>query len=409
MMNRISFVFLLSLAFAFFACGGGSEPTPPPPDKGTQRTVLAYWVADNGRTDLSSYAISDFNEMLVGMEQVDVTKNNLIVYCETRTDYPHLIHVTKDAQGLVVADTLKTYTEQNPLNVGVMSSIMQYVFEEYPAESYGLIFASHADGWIPATVSATRHMGDYRNTQMNVTDFRKVLEGLPHLDFILFDACYMQSIEVAYELRNCTDYVIASPTEIPGPGAPYQAVIPLVFANKADVAVDIAQGYYEYYGAADGSLITTATYINGNRTYTWPYGVSVSVLATSTLGNLAAKTKAVLTKYLASEEYVDASSLFYYGRNESSTCYYYDMEKLIEQITGANADYSEWLSLFNAAQPYFKTTVTNCVNRRNSNWTSMDGASGVYMYVPQSRSLSLNTFYSTYDWYSDGGWGSLGW
>ena len=49
---------------------------------------------------------------------------------------------------------------------------------------------------------------------------------MPHFDFIMFDACFMMSVEVAYEVRNYTDYYIGSPTENPGPGAPYDKVVP---------------------------------------------------------------------------------------------------------------------------------------------------------------------------------------
>ena len=48
---------------------------------------------------------------------------------------------------------------------------------------------------------------------------------------MLFDACYMQSVEVIYQLRDRTDYFIGSPTEIPGPGAPYEAVVPALFSQ----------------------------------------------------------------------------------------------------------------------------------------------------------------------------------
>ena len=50
---------------------------------------------------------------------------------------------------------------------------------------------------------------------MNIEDLVTILsaDAVPHFDFVLFDACFMQSIEVAYALRNFTDYYIGSPTE----------------------------------------------------------------------------------------------------------------------------------------------------------------------------------------------------
>ena len=47
---------------------------------------------------------------------------------------------------------------------------------------------------------------------MEIDDLAK---GLPDdlFDFILFDACYMASVECTYELRNKAEYILASPTE----------------------------------------------------------------------------------------------------------------------------------------------------------------------------------------------------
>ena len=56
----------------------------------------------------------------------------------------------------------------------------------------------------------------------------------------------MQSVEVAYELRDCSEYFIGSPTEIPGPGAPYKGVVPEMF-DETNLATNIAEAYYGYY------------------------------------------------------------------------------------------------------------------------------------------------------------------
>ena len=394
----------LSCLFLLVACNDRNEPV----DSEAQRTVLAYWVADNGQLDLSAYAISDFNEMVEGMAEVDVTKNNLLIYCETKSDLPRLIHVKKK-KGAIVADTIKTYSEQNPLNMTVMSSIINEVVENYPAKSYGLVFASHADGWLKALISAnpaTRHIGDYRGTQMNITDLCAVLEGAPHMDFILFDACYMQAIEVAYELRDYADYIIASPTEIPGPGAPYQRVIPKMFANKKDVGVDIGNAYYSYYGDENGQ-IKSAEYILGGSNTRWTEGVSISVLKTSELNALAVITKEILTRYVDNKEKINTSSLFYYGSDITYTIRYYDFDRLIRQITNENTDYIKWRVAFNNAQLYFKTTKTNYAARMGGDF-DMSKAEGVYMYVP-GVNTAQHEYYQTLEWYFDGGWQAVGW
>jgi hypothetical protein len=402
---------LMNLALIFLG-GCDDDPVPDSPAKGYERTVLVYWVGDNGSSDLSTFAISDFNEIVEGVESVDVTKNNVVVYSETQNDVPHLIHVSK-VNGKVVADTIYTYREQNPLEKSVMSEVISTVMAEFPAKSYGLVFASHADGWLEASKSATRHFGDYRGSNMNITDMRDVLEGFQQrFNFILFDACYMQTIEVAYELKNCADYIIASPTEIPGPGAPYQVIVPYMF-SALDAGVHIARGYYEYYGNADGSIKKDASYILGRQTMTWEYGVSISVLKTSELDELAAATEQILATYAGNKTLVPTSGLFNYGygSGKGGRTDYYDMEKIIAQVTDKNNGYGAWRVAFDNAQPYFQTTDTNYAGRMPyPHVFSMKGAEGVSMYVPKNTPSTTHRFYQTLKWYSEGRvWKSSGW
>ena len=42
--------------------------------------------------------------------------------------------------------------------------------------------------------------------------------------FIMFDDCYMSSMEVAYDLKDVTDYIIASTSEVMAYGMPYEKV-----------------------------------------------------------------------------------------------------------------------------------------------------------------------------------------
>lgn len=64
--------------------------------------------------------------------------------------------------------------------------------------------------------------GTYPETQIETTDLADAMAdaGL-HTEYILFDACYMSSVEVAYELKDVTHYLIASPTEVLSYGFPY--------------------------------------------------------------------------------------------------------------------------------------------------------------------------------------------
>lgn len=81
---------------------------------------------------------------------------------------------------------------------------------------------------------------------MNISDLVTVLDdNMPHFDFIMFDACFMMSVEVAYAVRDYADYYMGCPTENPGPGAPYDKVVPYMF--KPGAANQMAEAYFNHY------------------------------------------------------------------------------------------------------------------------------------------------------------------
>jgi hypothetical protein len=67
---------------------------------------------------------------------------------------------------------------------------------------------------------------------MELADFAN---AIPYkLDFIIFDACFMGSVEVCYELKDKAEYIVASPTEILSPGFVYSSMMQHLFKPKAD-------------------------------------------------------------------------------------------------------------------------------------------------------------------------------
>ena len=176
-MKKIKILSLLfSVAMLVLACHDDEEgPVAPQPREQVGRTVLVYIVGDNGANELSELFKTNFRDMKKGMEEVDYSKCNLVVYSEMVDDVPHLISLKKK-NGKVVADTLFTYTEQNPLDKNVMSNVIYQTINYFPADSYGFVFLSHSSSWVPATKDAnSRSIGYYRRTQMNIPDFHEVL------------------------------------------------------------------------------------------------------------------------------------------------------------------------------------------------------------------------------------------
>lgn len=406
-MKKIKILSLLVCLVAFLsACNDDEEgPVVPQPREQVGRTVLVYIVGDAGDpiNELSTLFETNFRDMKKGMEEVDYSKCNLVVYSEMVDDVPHLISLKKQ-NGKVVADTLFTYPEQNPLAKEVMSTVVSNTVSYFPADSYGFVFLSHSSSWVPAITDAnSRSIGYYRRTQMNISDLRDVLiSSFPKpLKFILFDSCSMQAVEVAYELRDCAEYFIGSPTEIPGPGAPYSTVVPEMFTEN-DLPINIANAYFDYYERYYTGQIPSA-YDN------WTGGVAASVINSAALDDLAMVTKTIIRKYIQNKKEVNLSGILLYDFSREHANY--DFDNLIQSLTGGkdNEDYQLWRQSFDEAVIYWETTRKN-YSGITRNMFSMEKAEGLSTYIPNGDyNSTMNKFYRTLQWYSAAGWNETGW
>jgi hypothetical protein len=72
------------------------------------------------------------------------------------------------------------------------------------------------------------------------------------IDIVGFDACLMNLVEVAYELRESVDHIVASEEVEPGDGWPYDAALGALVASAdaapRDVAANLVQAYVDSYG-----------------------------------------------------------------------------------------------------------------------------------------------------------------
>ncbi|KAA6350048.1 hypothetical protein EZS27_002512 [termite gut metagenome] len=389
----------LPILFGFGSC---EKEEPELPLKG-RRTVLAYLAADNS---LSSFSEEDINEMMEGVMELKDEADRLIVYVDNNYGYesqPQLFRLKRDKTGTVVKEVIGTYEKQNSASVKVMKEVLLQAFGNFPAASYGLVLWSHGDGWAPSdnqglSFSLSRSFGQDGSTKMDISDLHEVLKDY-HFDFVLFDACFMQSVEVVYELRDCSDYFIGSPTEIPGPGAPYQTLVESMFSDKNTVALDIAKAYHGYYAAI---------YNNGinNSNTKWTGGVSVSVVKSDELEQLAIATKYIFSGYLSEQIPIDVSTIMCYDRRVEKL-YYYDMDGFIGALTERNADYAVWQAAYQRTVLYYETTSNNYSAKINGMF-SMEGSQGLSIYIPKKNLTSINSFYSSYAWYTAAGWDETG-
>lgn len=172
-----------------------------------KETVIVYMVANN---DLSDEAFDDINEMEYFFEG---KAGNLIVYIDFGVEAPRIIKVCPDQSDKIVSGTVITYPHQNSASPTVLRAVIDDVMELYPSESYGLILWSHGTGWLPPAYNTLKSFGLDENFEMDILDLEEAIPDKT-FEYIIFDACLMESVEVVYQLRYKVPYILASPTEI---------------------------------------------------------------------------------------------------------------------------------------------------------------------------------------------------
>ena len=384
------------LCLGFTSCSENETPEPR-----TTRTILVYMMANNS---LNSFASKNIESMIEGATSKNLNGGNLIVYYAPAGSPPELLRI-KEENGVVKKIHLKDYEKQNSADPDVMRSVIGEVVSQYPADSYGLVYWSHADGWIPYPVpsASTRWIGqdtgEGQDNRMNISDFVDVLDdGVPHFDFIMFDACFMMSVEVAYEVRNYTDYYIGSPTENPGPGAPYDKVVPYMF--KPGAAAQMAEAYFNHYkdNYKAGEGISNAN---------WTGGTSICAVRTDALDDLADVTGQLLER--ADNESVPSfNTVFDYDKRDMEEGHvgYYDFSQMMEMRLDADA-YVAWKNVFDASIVYWNTTDKNYSMFKRM--FSMEGTNGITHYIPLSVDSKAAEAYRSMAWYKAAGLENMGW
>lgn len=383
---------------------GSCKSDKSPLNRSYKRTILMYAMADNNIEKLIG---NNVGHMIEGLEKVaedDLSNCNLLVYFQgtkwINNGMPRLLKIDM-VDGKPRQYVIKNYSRISSTNPKRVKEVIDFVFSKYPAESQGMIFSSHADGWLPAGSPRTRWIGQDEtfNQFMELIDLKHAMSRFQTkpLDFILFDSCFMQSVEVAYEFRNLTKFSIGSATETPGPGGPYQDLVPVFYAknNSRDLAHDIANTYFEAY--EQGKIL---------ENWCKEYGASMGVVESAKLQALKSATVELITNHRASLlKGFNLDGVHYYDRSKNN--YYFDMYRVFEANVDLSA-FNTWNRSFSEAMMYFNTTESNFsiyINYPYGGLFSMEKAKGLGMYAPNAQRLNnpkmVTDTYKKLEWYND--------
>lgn len=364
MKNNMVFLVLLLAALFASACDPINGELEEFAVKG--KTVLVYMVGNN---NLSSDASNNIRGIRSGYVPEE---DNLLVYYHTQRQDPVLIKIFKDAAGAVQEDTVYRFPPRNSSTAESLKSAMQVTRTMFPAEEYGLFLWSHGTGWLPQGHYSTRSFGAEEGLEIELKD---LVKAFPYrLSFVLFDACLMGGIEVAYQMKDSVDYVVSSPAEILAEGFPYSKVMKHIFKTPMDLQA-VAEEYFTHYDSKSGDYRSA----------------TISMVKTSALEEVAQAVKPVFEKYSDNIKGMYPGNIQCYNR--FGMRWFFDFGDFISNIATADeaAPVLEALDkavIYKAATPYF-------IEMR----IDPQKYSGLSTYIPVSpEEPQLDDYYRTLEW-----------
>jgi hypothetical protein len=409
---KISSILLMTIFFSSLtSCIKDDKNKDDENDNSSSRTILAYMVGEN---NLYADARADLDEMLKGSSYMSPNDTLIVFYddCD-KSKLPCIYEITNGMKDLSVYNQTPIFTfneDVNSASTETLDKVLNFLYSQYKTDQYGIIFWSHGSGWVPSNyegdistnvriqnihrpilksfgIDTGNNSYKSKGHQMDICDMASILRKYPKTEFIMFDACFMQSIEVAYELGAYTKYIIGSPAEIPAWGAPYDELTSALFSENFSPA-DIIDRYNNHY----------------KNNYP-QYGILLSVIDCTHLEKFALVHRQMIEKYSASlknANLTDALNYFIFEEWNKHTDLpdSYDIRGVMQRIILDATDYIYWNNQLDLVVPY-------SVN--NGTWYSgypiystdrimkVDNLqySGISIYIEQDK-YSDHYFYNAY-------------
>ena len=228
--------------------------TPYTAESQVQSKEWTIMIFMNGDNNLEAHAIDDMNEMeRIGSDdavnivvQIDRTprydtsnddwKGTRRYYIEKDNKERHIsskpLEWPRCKTNRSVCASNKTEVEIDMGDYNELADFMEWSMDKYPAKKYALVLWGHGEGWKKAGISP--HKGLARDdssrgdSHISTIELATVLDGLydeKKLDLLVFDACSMQMIEVAYQYKDYFEFMVGSTDEVPPDGLPYDTII----------------------------------------------------------------------------------------------------------------------------------------------------------------------------------------
>ena len=368
-------------------------------------TFMVYLDGDN---DLEESEIGSFNLMELAANNANV---NIVVQIDRTPGFDtsngdwtttrrykvkhdtHPVNFASYTEGVDYWDL----GELNMADPNTLIDFVQWAKSNYPADHYCLALSNHGSGWKPRGSGQIVPRGilvdDTDEDYMSTAELSSALNsatsgGTEKLDVLFLDACLMQMIEVGYEVKDYSQYLVTSEYISWGPG-PYHAYISSITSTTTapQLATAIVNEYHSYWSGTICAHTMSAVDLA-------QFGLA------SVVDDFAQELTTGLSTYRTEIE------------NSRTACQKFDVDSYIDLYHFAfliNQNIAD-ATIQNAAQAVM-TAVNNAViaeaheNGSAGNYYPLDNANGISIYFPAEGDYDPSNYNSgNLAFVADKGW-----
>ena len=240
--------FLLAATMAFTACGGGSNdptpdpeptPTPTPTPSTTESRGLVVFCMGSG-TGLQDEMDKNITRIVEAASKVVDDNNKICIFYDRVYDANNKNHETftrltevKKVDGRTKQVLVKEWnpSQTSTVDPTFMTEVLTLARQTMNVKQCGLVMSSHGGGWVPSdtydqyvveenklnsqnsakgasvNVPQTKFFGEDSGAFMEVPQLAQALKAAGQWQYVIFDACFMSSVEALYDLRSVAPYI----------------------------------------------------------------------------------------------------------------------------------------------------------------------------------------------------------
>ena len=164
----------------------------------------------NGDGNVAAYAKNELNEILSSEGKVEI-----FVLFDGDGDGDTTLYCIVNGTWETIEDAFDS-PELDMGDARTLQDFVGYVFERSSSDHYLLEIWGHGNGWMGVCFDRTNR------DMLTLAEIREAMKR--KIDVIMFSACYMGGIEVAYEMEGIANYMVACEGALPAPSVPHKCI-----------------------------------------------------------------------------------------------------------------------------------------------------------------------------------------